>query len=123
MAGRPSKYTPERVQRIIKALEGGNTRRASCSAGGIDEETFARWLKSHADFGDSVREAELKAELFHVQQLYIAGDWRASLAWLERRRHQDWGKLARVDVTSNGERISFTINVGGSSDASDSDTD
>ena len=39
-AGRPTKYTPATVAKLTDALRGGNTRRASCAAAGIDQTTL-----------------------------------------------------------------------------------
>jgi hypothetical protein len=98
---RPSKYTPERVQRVVEALEGGNTRRAAASAAGIDEGTLERWMRRFAGFAGAVSAAEATAELAHVATIKRAaedGDWRASLAWLERRRNEDWGRQDRLEI-------------------------
>lgn len=101
---RPSKYTPERVARIVEALAGGNTRGAASAAGGIDQATFDRWMHRFAHFAEAVREAEATAELGYVatiKQAADAGDWRAALAWLERRRHEDWGRRDKVEIVNS----------------------
>lgn len=101
---RPSKYTPERVARIVEALEGGNTRRAAAAAGGIDQATFDRWILRYAHFAADVRAAESKAELVHVEAIRHAaadGDWRASAWWLERRYPDDWGRRDKVEIVNS----------------------
>ena len=80
----------------------GNTRRASYLSAGITDRTFASWLQRFSEFSDAVKKAEAEAEAAHVRNIGTAarmGNWTASAWWLERRRHQDWGKVDRVEVT------------------------
>jgi hypothetical protein len=107
MAGRPTKYSEERAKKIFGLLGEGNTRRTAALCSGISEDTFAVWLKRYAD---GVKEAEAAAEQMHVTNIRVAsvtGNWTASAWWLERRRHQDWGKVDRVEITlrQEAERI------------------
>ncbi|CAB4150426.1 hypothetical protein UFOVP569_29 [uncultured Caudovirales phage] len=93
MAGRPTKYNIERVQKIMNALSAGNTRRDSCAYAGISEDTFASWLKDKPDFSDSIEKAEADAAVRNVSIIAKAaqeGTWQAAAWWLERRRKQDW---------------------------------
>ena len=107
---RPSKYTAERVKRITDALTAGNTRKASAQYAGIGENTLGDWLRRYRDFRDAVLRAEAAAEVAHVACIAQAGrkgDWRASLAWLERRRAAEWGRIDRIelDVKVAAERV------------------
>ena len=99
MAGRPPKYNADRHKRIIDTLRAGNTRRAASWAGGIDQDTFARWLVRYAEFADDVKAAEADAELAMVQRVRTAADesWQAAAWWLERKMKQDWS--ARQEQT------------------------
>ena len=99
--GRPSKYTPERVRRITDALAAGNSRRAAAAYGGISDVTFASWCARFLDFFAAVKSAEAQAEVAHVANIAQAsrdGSWQASAWWLERRRHQEWGKVDRLEI-------------------------
>lgn len=99
--GRPTKYGAEVSKRVLDALGAGNVRRASAAYAGISEDTFARWMARYADFADAVLRAEAQAEVMHVAtiaQAARAGSWQASVFWLERRRHADWGKIDRLEV-------------------------
>jgi hypothetical protein len=101
MAGRPSKYTPEVVKRIMDALAAGNTRKAAAEYGGIDEDTLGRWRRRFADFADAIKSAEAHAEVGHVANIATAakgGNWTASAWWLERRRSAEWGRVDRVEI-------------------------
>lgn len=96
---RPTKYTPERVQRIVETLRGGNTRRAAAWAGGIEIDTFHQWLKRYPAFSDAVKTAEADAELAMVERVRLASvdTWQAAAWWLERKLKQDWS--ARQEQT------------------------
>lgn len=99
--GRPSKYSPEIVKKILDALAAGNTRKASAQYAGVGENTLGDWLRRYRDFRDAVLRAEAAAEVGHVAniaQAARAGSVAASIFWLERRRHRDWGKVDRLEV-------------------------
>ena len=70
--GHPSKYTPERVQKILERLAAGNTRRAASLASGVSLSTFSLWLTEYSDFSESVERAESEAESVHVQNILRA---------------------------------------------------
>lgn len=98
---RYSKYTPERGARILQALKVGNTRKASSSAGGVDEKTFRRWLVDFPEFKADVEDAELEFERMHVGNIAkhaSLGQWTASAFLLERRNPQEWGRVSRVEL-------------------------
>jgi hypothetical protein len=42
---RPTKRTPETVERILTALRAGSPRLAAAGYGGINDDTFERWIK------------------------------------------------------------------------------
>jgi hypothetical protein len=108
--GRPSKYTPERVKRITDALAAGNSRRAAAAYGGISDDALGAWVRNFADFAEAVKSAEAQAEVSHVANIAQAargGSWQASAWWLERRRHQEWGKVDRleIEIRRTAERV------------------
>lgn len=94
MAGRPSKYTPERAQRIVDVLKAGNTRRAACAFAGVTDETFANWQRRYLDFLEAVQKAEAEAEVRNVAIVQQAAKtkWQAAAWWLERRRSADYAQ-------------------------------
>lgn len=55
--GRPPMYTPERVAKICKAIEEGQTNEVAAKIGGITDSTFYAWLKEKKDFLDAVKKA------------------------------------------------------------------
>ncbi len=115
MAGRPTKYSPDRCERIVEALRGGNTRQTACALGGISDETFARWLREHVDFMDSVKKAESEAEAANVaivKKAALAGTWTAAAWWLERKLPQQWGRTDRVEVTIRQQAEALAAELG-----------
>ena len=63
MAGRKTKYSPERVVKIVEGLKGGLTKRAAGSLGGISEDTLLLWVNRYSDFAAQVTQAENEAEV------------------------------------------------------------
>ena len=105
MAGRPTKYNIERVQKIMNALSAGNTRRDSCAYAGISEDTFAAWLKDKPDFSDSIEKAEADAAVRNVSIIAKAaqeGTWQAAAWWLERSQPKKWSKQTNVELSGVG---------------------
>ena len=102
---RPTKLTPDRRARLLSALRGGNTRRASCQYAGIGESTLADWLKRNRELRLAVEEAETEVEIRCAALLQKASlkDWRAALAWLERRRPADWSRRTQVEAEVRAE--------------------
>ena len=113
--GRPSKYTPERVQRIVQALQAGSTRKAACQYAGISDETFATWLRENLDFLDAVTQAETAAELrcnTTIMQAIRDGSTTDAWKWLERRRAEDYGRVDRTEITVRREAEKLAAELG-----------
>jgi hypothetical protein len=97
---RPSKLTAATQAAILTALRGGMTRTAAAESNGVDRTQLWRWMARFATFRNAIMQAEAQAEVRATITLRQAGetDWKAALAWLERRRHADWGKVDRVEI-------------------------
>lgn len=111
--GPKTKYTPDRVARILELLAAGNTRGATCGAVAIDHDTLLRWTAKYPEFAERVRAAESAAEHFHVKAIHDAaqkGSVPASIFWLERRRHADWGKKDRIEVINSVRELARNAN-------------
>ena len=98
-AGRPTKYTEQTVSKLLDALKGGNTRRASCAVASISQDTLAVWLKEKPEFSDAIEKAEGEAEAKMVSVIKLASDtpWQAAAWWLERKHKAEWS--SRVEQT------------------------
>ena len=97
--GRPTKYTPERVAKIIHALKLGNYRCVAANYAGITYETFNEWMKAKVEFSEQVIAAETEAEVLVVGKLRSNDDWRANMEWLARRNPERWSKQEKHQVT------------------------
>jgi hypothetical protein len=97
-----SKYTSERVERILASLKNGNPRFVAAAKGGISVMTLRNWLKDKPEFEQAVLEAESSAVSAHIGNINRAaiqnGNWQASAWWLERRYPQEFGRVDRLEV-------------------------
>lgn len=90
-----TKKTPDRIRKVLQALELGATYTLAANASGISETTLRKWIKEDEDFADQCREAEGKSAvrwLAKIEQAASAGDWHAAAWKLERRFPRDYGK-------------------------------
>ena len=115
---RPSKFTPEVTETIIKALQIGATYKDAAEAAGVDYDTYNEWIKAgkaaksgrFSEFSEAVRKAEAQARLNYlstIAQAAAKGDWKAAEAFLKRRDRANWGDV--VDVTSGGQALTIKI--------------
>ena len=100
---RPRKRTPARETAILAALRAGMTRTAAAESNGIERTQLWRWMAADATFRNAVIEAEAAAEIRMTITLRQAGetDWKAALAWLERRRPDDWARQDKIEIISS----------------------
>jgi transposase len=104
-AGRKSKKTPERVERLLDNLRQGMSQASAITQAGIAKTTFYKWLKEDEQFKTEVETAEDFAEAVQIAQIKALGeakmDWRA-YAWLLERRFPDrWSAKRETEVTIN----------------------
>lgn len=75
--GRRTSYTPERIAKICKAIETGETSEMAAKIGGISESTFYEWINTKPDFSESVKKAR---QVFEEWQMHgILEDAKKSL--------------------------------------------
>jgi transposase-like protein len=127
---RPSKFTPEVTETIIKALQIGATYKDAAEAAGVDYDTYNEWIKAGKaaksgkffEFSELVKRTEAQARLNYlstIAQAAAKGDWKAAEAYLKRRDRANWGDA--VDVTTGGEAL--TIKIIKASDDTDANQD
>lgn len=110
--GRPTKYTPECVNRILKAIEECMPYASAAAIGGISEATFYQWKNDFIEFSEAIKEASAKAEQGLVDTIRTDESWQ-SKAWILERRHPDnWGKIDRVKTEISGpDGAPLTLNL------------
>jgi hypothetical protein len=104
--GRPSKYTPDIVDRVVGALESGMTDGDACRVGGISEKTFYEWQASKSEFRDRTTRARSigwLADIKCIRSAAQSGDWRAAAELLDRT-HSPYSKTQSVSVTHKIDR-------------------
>lgn len=93
--GRPTKYNPETVKKIVDSIRVGATFHLACAYAGITEETFSQWRKKYSEFSDAVKEAEGAGAvgwLAKIEKAANDGVWQAAAWKLERRYPNDYGR-------------------------------
>lgn len=97
---RPSKRNAATEQAILDMLRDGMTRTAAAEANGLPRETLSRWISRFVTFRHAVLQAEAQAEVRATTTVRQAAekDWKAALAWLERRRPDDWARQDRIEI-------------------------
>ena len=129
MVGRPTKCTPEMIDRICSHLENGINIKTTCELVGIDESTFSRWRNrgqsAIEEFGDDpeaipesempfcrfckrIKRARAKAKATSLKAIRDAGDkgsWKAHAWYLERSFSDEFSKKSNLDITTKGEPV------------------
>ena len=104
--GRKTKYTPETVEKIVKAVRLGATYALACGYAGISTATFHEWMNKKPEFFDTVKEAEGEGSLkllARIQQEADSGTWQAAAWILERRYWSEYGRKAITMEHGNSE--------------------
>ena len=99
MAGRKTKLTPERKEKILECVRAGMSSRATAKMVGITEQTLSNWLTrgekaksgSFLDFFQSFRSAE--------------GDFELSNLEIIRRSSKEETKILRQKVRYKGGQV------------------
>lgn len=110
---RPTKYTPETVQRITQAITLGATYELACAYGGISYDTFNDWMREKVQFLQSVKEAEGKAAigwLAKIEKAASDGSWQAAAWKLERRYPNEYGRQV-IDHQTKDQPIQPNITI------------
>ena len=104
--GRPSKYTPETVDRLLAALADGLTQKQACAACGICEKTLANWREQYPELEPQMAEARETARqkaLAGIKAAGEAGDWRALEAFLRLSFPEYRQPSTKVEVNATAQ--------------------
>ncbi len=125
--GRRTILTKKMQASLIKVIEAGNYYATACKHVGISVSVFHLWLKKgedeleriieladktgkeqkpdknkliYVEFMEAVRKADSRGEMKAVESIHkhMDGDWKAAIAYLERR-HGEWGRKDKHEVT------------------------
>lgn len=91
---RPTKYTPETVQKLTQAIELGATYELAASYAGISYTTFNDWNQHKPQFAQAIKEAEGRAAVKWLAKIEAAAakSWQAAAWKLERRYPDKYGR-------------------------------
>lgn len=112
-AGRRSKLTPERGDKIVKLIKGGNYVQVACAAVGISEKTFYNWATAARgvegrieQLADGAYEAMLEgAEDFHDIEYPAAAHWLPGLTEHEWACFQLLQAVKVADAEAESEAV------------------
>ena len=101
--GKPAKYCPPVVDKMMQGLRKGYTRKIVCQAVGVSPRTMRVWMNGSAEkplkdgFLEKVLEAESHGQSFLVDQITFHGekDWRAN-AWLLERTKPEFSARSKT---------------------------
>jgi transposase len=99
--GAPSKFTEQRVNAILRAVQLGATYEQAARSAGIHIDTMIEWRKQHSEFSDALKTAEARGitdRLRRIQNAAKKGTWQADAWWLERKYPAEWGRREHVEV-------------------------
>lgn len=99
--GRPTKYVPEIIEKVLNAVAVGAPFTHACNYAGINFDTFNEWRKTYPEFSEQLKEAEGRAAVGWLDKIETAakeGNWQAAAWKLERRYPHDFGRRDRMPV-------------------------
>lgn len=117
MAGRKTKLTPERQQKIVELLQAGNYASIACQSARISEETYYSWKERgkrdkdnykttlYSEFLEAVETAEARAEadmVLLIKNSAINGNLQAAVFYLERKHPDRWGRNDKLRQEVSG---------------------
>src|SRR5262245_46307205 len=101
--GRPTKYEPETIGRLLAALADGLNIKQACLAARIGQSTLSDWLERHPELEAQLAEARETARqkaLAGIRAAGEAGDWRALEAFLRMSFPSDYRRDASINVSA-----------------------
>jgi hypothetical protein len=102
-AGRPTKYSPETVERLLGGLADGLPIKSACITAGIGVSTLADWRERYPELEVRMEEAREKARLKMLQHIKRAAedDWRAAAEFLRLSFPADYRRASNTSVEVN----------------------
>lgn len=98
--GRPSKFTPEVVTKLLAAFRMAFNDTEAALYAGISRKTFYDYINEHPDFRNKVRRAKIEPNIKAKEVVVNAinsGDLRASQWWLERKAANEFSTKPQLE--------------------------
>lgn len=101
-AGRPTKYSPEVVERLCAAVGDGLSIKSACIVAGISVTTLGEWRQKHPELDTRLTEARELGRQKALKAIKAAGerDWRAHAEWLKLSFASDYRGSTKIDVSA-----------------------
>jgi transposase len=130
-AGRKTRLTPERQDRICTLVRAGHYKRTAAQQAGIEERTLYQWYakgdpahplhrRKYAQFRQALDKAEAESEVVLLDTVLKTNDPRMALEVLKRRFPTRWGDRTRLEHTGetdeSGESKPIGVNHSGAID-------
>lgn len=102
-AGRPTKYSPETVHKLLAGLADGLPIKSACIVAGIGVSTLSDWREKYPELEERMAEAREKARLKMLQRIKRAAedDWRAAAEFLRLSFPVDYRRGSNTNVEVN----------------------
>jgi transcriptional regulator with XRE-family HTH domain len=101
MAGRPTLYKPEYVEKVKRICLLGGTDAQIADYFGVDVSTIGNWKNAHPEFLESIRETKVLQDLEVSDSLFKqarSGNVIAQKFWLMNRQKDAWREKQEVDL-------------------------
>lgn len=105
-AGRPTKYDPAFVERVVPYLAQGYSCSALAGHLGVCYDTIWEWAKQYPDFSDAIKRGkQASAEWWEnaLRRNVLTGEGNATAAifGVKNRCRQEWSDMRQHDLTSS----------------------
>src|SRR3989440_11214161 len=102
-AGRPTKYSPETVERLLAGLTDGLPIKSACIIAGIGVSTLSDRREKCPEVEERMAEARERARLKMLQRIKRAAedDWRGASEWLRLSFRADYRMGSNTSVEVN----------------------
>ena len=94
----------EKFEEVRLIVAASNYTKVALQFVGVGESTFYRWLEKpeNREYRESLRQAGCAGEIGAAGCLTSAArtDWKAAVAYLERRWPERWRKITSIDISS-----------------------
>ena len=110
-AGRPTKYDPAMVDKVVPFLSQGYSLMGLAGHLGIALDTLYRWQKDYPEFSEAIKAGQTASGLWWeelARRNAATGEGNATLCvfGLKNRCRQEWADVRQLDHTSSDRSMS-----------------
>ncbi len=110
-AGRPTKYDPAMVERVVPFLSQGYSLMGLAGHLGVSLETIYRWRDEYPEFCDAIKTGQAASGAWWeevARKNAITGEGNATMAifGVKNRARTEWADVRQLDHTSSDRSMS-----------------